>query len=988
MEQRNHLSVWSKLSFALGGAPYQITGCVLGFFLQIFLLDVAQLDPFYVSIILFVGRAWDALTDPAVGFLVCRSRWTTIGRMMPWIIGSTPFAVLTYLLLWCVPPFEEANVIWYLALYCLFQSMLTCFHVPYSALTMFISSDQKERDSVTAYRMTVEMLATVVATTIQGQLVGRVSSCPADDTNSTNWSRMNRTIASLDETKQAYLSASVVICSLYLLCAAGLFLGVKELKEIRQKKAEPLSFRQGLLMILTHEPYIKLICSFLFTSLSFMLIQGNFALYITYALGQRKDFQNILLVIMLSGTLAIPWWQWFLTRFGKKTAVYYGVLWAVPFMILFLFAKSSVIISYVVSLAAGVSVASTFLLPWSMLPDVVDDFKVKNPDICGHEALFYSFYVFFIKFSSGLSLGVSTLCLKFAGYVTGSCSQPEMVSLTLKMLICPVPIVLIAVGLLVLKTYPIDEERRKGNRRVLQEIILRRSLQSQVLVTPPPVRPLDPDAGIQSDIADAPDVSVTCSTSDFVLRVKPAFYGLGADAQELTLGRSCKSNGVLKPQGDLLFQYPLTACDGVRELSHGYVVYKNILHYQPSTKRFPTRAHQLKVNIECHYQRDHSVHQLAVQPTWQTLIVHKKLKGRPMGFQIKLMDDSWEKPAKTQSYLLGQTVNLQVSAPQLLSEEKLYINSCYATPSSGSKSSLKYTIIDNYGCMLDSKQDPGASQFVSRTHKTLRFSLKAFQFTADPDTEVSIHCKVIVTSEGPGPAHKSCTYQNHRWRALTGDDSICECCESKCVTSKSRRALMEGSASSRPLLVSDHLYTAEDGFLSLSPSAVRRKENAEMHSDKIWESVDIEKHDAAENEKQKLDGEPDLDELGYKKTAFKEDWSKVGNFNKFGEDGTKEFSQPEEAEVRFVETEILEKPVLAVNENGDVPRRWMKLEQMVPAQIEPQLNSSESENEKRTHNCKGDKDGRMTASQVQLKTDSSLTDAVDGEEKTWYFTWR
>ena len=26
----------------------------------------------------------------------------------------------------------------------------------------------------------------------------------------------------------------------------------------------------------------------------------------------------------LSATLAIPFWQWFLTRFGKKSAVYFG----------------------------------------------------------------------------------------------------------------------------------------------------------------------------------------------------------------------------------------------------------------------------------------------------------------------------------------------------------------------------------------------------------------------------------------------------------------------------------------------------------------------------------------------------------------------------------------------------------------------------------------------------------------------------------------
>lgn len=35
----------SKLCYAVGGAPYQITGCALGFFLQIYLLDVAQVRP-------------------------------------------------------------------------------------------------------------------------------------------------------------------------------------------------------------------------------------------------------------------------------------------------------------------------------------------------------------------------------------------------------------------------------------------------------------------------------------------------------------------------------------------------------------------------------------------------------------------------------------------------------------------------------------------------------------------------------------------------------------------------------------------------------------------------------------------------------------------------------------------------------------------------------------------------------------------------------
>ncbi|XP_029900309.1 sodium-dependent lysophosphatidylcholine symporter 1-B-like [Myripristis murdjan] len=475
-DERSRLSVCSKLCYAIGGAPYQITGSALGFFLQIYLLDVAQLDPSYASIILFVGRAWDAVTDPTVGFLVSRSKWTRFGRMMPWILISTPFAVLSYFLIWYVPSVEHGKVLWYLFFYCLFQSMQTCFHVPYSALTMFISSEQKERDSATAYRMTVEVLGTVVGTAIQGQIVGgAIAPCipteydtPAGGNSSSEGDGPHM---SLDTTKQAYMIASGVICAIYVFCAAILFLGVKEQEDNVRMKSEPITFCQGLRLVMGHGPYVKLVLGFLFTSLAFMLLEGNFALFITYALGHRNDFQNILLVIMLSGTVSIPLWQWFLTQFGKKTAVYIGITWAVPFMILIVSIKSNLIISYMVSVAAGVSVAAAFLLPWSMLPDVVDDFKVKNPDIHGHEAIFFSFYVFFTKFASGVSLGVSTLSLDFAGYITNGCSQPETVILTLKMLVSPVPVVLIAVGLLIFKTYPIDEERRQGNREMLQAML-------------------------------------------------------------------------------------------------------------------------------------------------------------------------------------------------------------------------------------------------------------------------------------------------------------------------------------------------------------------------------------------------------------------------------------------------------------------------------------------------------------------------------------
>uniref|UniRef100_A0A8K9X3Y7 MFSD2 lysolipid transporter A, lysophospholipid b n=1 Tax=Oncorhynchus mykiss TaxID=8022 RepID=A0A8K9X3Y7_ONCMY len=473
-EQRDRLSICNKLCYAVGGAPYQITGCALGFFLQIYLLDVAQLDPFYASIILFVGRAWDAVTDPIIGFMVSRSPWTRFGRMLPWILFSTPLAVVSYFLIWYVPVIENGKVIWYLVFYCLFQTLQTCFHVPYSALTMFISEDQKERDSATAYRMTVEVLGTVIGTAVQGQIVGMANPpcipvAPGNNvtTEGLNFSlllgqEVNTTVISpgitLDQTKTAYMIASGAICSIYVLCAVVLFFGVKE-----KKGKKLMSFWQGIGLVMGHGPYVRLVMGFLFTSLAFMVTTQGTHL-----------FRHSLLLhpgthTFLAAMLTIPFWQWFLTKFGKKNAVYIGTSSVIPFMILVVCVKSNLIITYMVSFAAGVGVAAAFLLPWSMLPDVVDDFQVQNPDSRGHEAIFYSFYVFFTKFASGISLGISTLSLDFAGYMTRGCTQPENVDITLKVLVSAAPIGLILIGLVLFRSYPIDEERRQCNRKLLQE---------------------------------------------------------------------------------------------------------------------------------------------------------------------------------------------------------------------------------------------------------------------------------------------------------------------------------------------------------------------------------------------------------------------------------------------------------------------------------------------------------------------------------------
>ncbi|XP_034077837.1 uncharacterized protein LOC117549846 [Gymnodraco acuticeps] len=481
-----------------------------------------------------------------------------------------------------------------------------------------------------------------------------------------------------------------------------------------------------------------------------------------------------------------------------------------------------------------------------------------------------------------------------------------------------------------------------------------------------------PEEKLQSDFAYLQDVSVTCSTADFVLRVKPVFYGHGANAEELRLGSGCKSNGVLRPY----VSDPLLDFDS---RPPGYLLYKFTLHYEPSPKRFPTRAQRIDVDIECRYQRNHHVHKLTVQPTWETPVLRKKLKGNANDFQMELMDDLWSTPAQSRVYQLGKTVNFQISAPHLSTGSKLYINSCYASPSSDSKSSLKYSIIGNFGCMLDSKSDPGASRFVSRTDKTLRFSIQAFQFTADPDSEVNIHCKLLVSSEDPGPAHKSCTYKNDRWKALSGDKSICDCCDSQCVPSKLQRAMMEGFSSSGSLLVSDQPYTTEDDLLPVGISGVG---HVTMHdTDKLQEtpleSDDVVTYDdyneeldyAYEEEGFEEDEEgsgfilgvmpePHSEELGFRDRVSVE--SKVKDSHQLKEDGSGFVGREESEEQEDFKGG--EDETHWNQEEAEVLRHWEQLDEIFTSQVVPQreshLPASESEEEERKHTGGGEEHER------------------------------
>ncbi|XP_072735533.1 sodium-dependent lysophosphatidylcholine symporter 1-like isoform X5 [Ciconia boyciana] len=458
LQEKPGLPLCRKVCYAVGGIPYQMTGNALGFFLQIFLLDVVQLEPFRASLIIFFGRAWDAVTDPAVGFLVSKSPRRKYGKLVPWIACSMPFGVLCYCMMWSTlsdgTP-TSLKFLWYLFMYSFFQTCMTCHHVPYSSLTMFLGGTQRDRDSATAYRMGMEVFSTLLGSGIQGQIVGSyharmVNGCYVSNETLPNTSTYSLT-DSLENTRQAYVFASLVLSSIYCLSSLILIFGVREQPgPLSPLGKVELPFASCLRMIMGHKPYTQLLCGFLFASLAFQvrdlpwqeeslgdemsrqviqtvnsgppamnvstllsqITQGIFAFFCTHAAGLAGKFQHLVLIMLVTASLSIPFWQWFLGRFGKKTAASLGLALMIPALVAVTQLMHNFLAFVFLVIMAGCSMAVLYLLPWSMLPDTVDDFMLRNPSCLNLEALFYSFYVFFNKFAGGLAVGISTLSLQ------------------------------------------------------------------------------------------------------------------------------------------------------------------------------------------------------------------------------------------------------------------------------------------------------------------------------------------------------------------------------------------------------------------------------------------------------------------------------------------------------------------------------------------------------------------------------------------------
>ncbi|XP_058846711.1 uncharacterized protein LOC117409187 isoform X2 [Acipenser ruthenus] len=286
-------------------------------------------------------------------------------------------------------------------------------------------------------------------------------------------------------------------------------------------------------------------------------------------------------------------------------------------------------------------------------------------------------------------------------------------------------------------------------------------------------------------ISLAAAVRVLCSENKMYVRVRTDLYGFKCKAGQLTLGTNCRSNGV--SGGYLLFTYGLKECGSQVSVEAGQLVYKNVLKYVPSVQNSTIRRSMpFTVPLQCRYYRYHHVYRHGIRPHWRNPTRFKSLKT-PYGFALKIINGDWVPERMMNTFYLGQPIHFQATTNLTIPGTKLFIHRCYATASPASNSTPRYTVIENYGCMVDSKYETCSSHFVPpRTNNTINLIVDAFQFnTLSPlVNKYYMHCTMVVTSNSMvTQSTKSCHYDKNvnRWVELEGNHSVCSCCDSVCI---------------------------------------------------------------------------------------------------------------------------------------------------------------------------------------------------------------
>lgn len=143
-----------KLGYAMGDVASLLCFGLVQSVLQKYYTDVLGLGVTSIMIMFIFARVWDAINDPIWGRIVDGTKPRPDGRYRRWLkIFALPTAVSAVLMFVKIPGLSQSGYFVYATItYVLFGMLYTCINIPYGSLAQVITSDERERSSLSVFR--------------------------------------------------------------------------------------------------------------------------------------------------------------------------------------------------------------------------------------------------------------------------------------------------------------------------------------------------------------------------------------------------------------------------------------------------------------------------------------------------------------------------------------------------------------------------------------------------------------------------------------------------------------------------------------------------------------------------------------------------------------------------------------------------------------------------------------------------------------------
>jgi len=154
--------VWKLLFYCPGeGANSLVTNGLFGF-AMLFYTDALGLPATLAATALSMSVFWEAVSEPAMGYISDRTR-TRWGARFPWILGGGLAMSMLFVAVWIVPSAFRANQLttfaYLVAANLLLRTALTVFFVPYMAVGFELVPTYNGRSRLQAVRQVANMAA-------------------------------------------------------------------------------------------------------------------------------------------------------------------------------------------------------------------------------------------------------------------------------------------------------------------------------------------------------------------------------------------------------------------------------------------------------------------------------------------------------------------------------------------------------------------------------------------------------------------------------------------------------------------------------------------------------------------------------------------------------------------------------------------------------------------------------------------------------------